>query len=63
MQLNGSVGEVAVVFAKTNPDKGKKGISAFIVETNSSGYIVLKKENKLGCRRQGDTAQLYFRKS
>lgn len=56
---HGSVGEIAVVFAKTNPEKGKKGISAFIVETNSSGYIVLKKENKLGCRAS-DTAQLSF---
>lgn len=56
---HGSVGEVAVVFAKTNPEKGKKGISAFIVETNSPGYIVLKKENKLGCRAS-DTAQLSF---
>ncbi|MCX8057243.1 MAG: acyl-CoA dehydrogenase family protein [Ignavibacteria bacterium] len=54
---HGSVGEVAIVFAKTNPDKKKKGISAFIVETNSPGYIVLKKENKLGCRAS-DTAQL-----
>ncbi|MCR4417259.1 MAG: acyl-CoA dehydrogenase family protein [Ignavibacteria bacterium] len=56
---HGSVGEVAVVFAKTNPEKGKKGISAFIVETNSPGYIVLKKENKLGCRAS-DTTQLSF---
>lgn len=56
---HGSVGEVAVVFARTNPDKGKKGISAFIVETNSPGYNVLKKENKLGCRAS-DTAQLSF---
>lgn len=56
---HGSVGEVAVVFAKTNPDKGKKGISAFIVETNSPGYFVLKKEKKLGCRAS-DTAQLSF---
>lgn len=56
---HGSVGEVAVVFAKTNPEKGKKGISAFIVETNWPGYIVLKKENKLGCRAS-DTAQLSF---
>jgi len=56
---HGSVGEVAVIFAKTNPEKGKKGISAFIVETNSPGYIVLKKENKLGCRAS-DTAQLSF---
>lgn len=56
---HGSIGEVAVVFAKTNPDKGKYGISAFIVETNSQGYIVLKKENKLGTRAS-DTAQLSF---
>ncbi len=56
---HGSIGEIAVVFAKTNPDKGKYGISAFIVETNSPGYIVLKKENKLGTRAS-DTAQLSF---
>ncbi len=56
---HGSVAEVAVVFAKTTPENGRKGISAFIVETNSPGYIVLKKENKLGCRAS-DTAQLAF---
>lgn len=56
---HGSVGEIAVVLARTNVELGKKGISAFIVETNSPGYIVLKKENKLGCRAS-DTAQLSF---
>lgn len=56
---HGSVGEVAVVLARTNVELGKKGISAFIVETKSPGYIVLKKENKLGCRAS-DTAQLSF---
>lgn len=56
---HGTVGEVAVVLARTNAELGKKGISAFIVETKSPGYIVLKKENKLGCRAS-DTAQLSF---
>lgn len=56
---HGSVGEVAVILARTNVEQGKKGISAFIVETKSPGYIVLKKENKLGCRAS-DTAQLSF---
>lgn len=56
---HGSVGEVAVILARTNVELGKKGISAFIVETKSPGYIVLKKENKLGCRAS-DTAQLSF---
>jgi alkylation response protein AidB-like acyl-CoA dehydrogenase len=49
--------DVAVVFAVTDPDKGKKGISAFIVERGTEGFRTGKKEDKLGCRAS-DTAEL-----
>ncbi|TLY30394.1 MAG: acyl-CoA dehydrogenase [Ignavibacteria bacterium] len=56
---HGSVGDVVVVMAKTDKSKGKKGISAFIVETGIPGFIVSKKENKLGMRCC-DTSALAF---
>jgi alkylation response protein AidB-like acyl-CoA dehydrogenase len=56
---HGSVGDVTVVLAITDKSKGKKGISAFIVENNSEGFIVSKKENKIGMRCC-DTAALTF---
>ena len=56
---HGSVGDVTVVMARTDREKGKKGISAFIVENTTSGFIVSKKENKLGMRCC-DTAALAF---
>jgi alkylation response protein AidB-like acyl-CoA dehydrogenase len=49
--------DTAVVFAVTDPDKGKKGISAFIVERGTEGFRTGKKEDKLGCRAS-DTAEL-----
>jgi alkylation response protein AidB-like acyl-CoA dehydrogenase len=48
-----------IVFASTDPSKGNKGISAFIVDTATPGFIVGKKEDKLGIRAS-DTRQLYF---
>jgi len=45
--------------AITDKDKGKKGISAFILEKGMEGFIVGKKENKLGMRAS-DTTQLTF---
>lgn len=56
---HGSVGSVTIVMAITDKAKGKKGISAFIVENNSPGFIVSKKENKLGMRCC-DTSALAF---
>jgi alkylation response protein AidB-like acyl-CoA dehydrogenase len=56
---NGSVGQVTVVLAVTDKDKAKKGISAFIVDNNTPGFIVSKKENKMGMRCS-DTAGLSF---
>jgi alkylation response protein AidB-like acyl-CoA dehydrogenase len=56
---HGSVGHITVVMAVTDKTKGKKGISAFIVENNTPGFIVSKKENKLGMRCC-DTSALAF---
>ncbi len=56
---HGTVGETAVVMAITDKSKGKKGISAFILEKGMDGFIAGKKENKLGMRAS-DTTQLTF---
>ena len=56
---HGTVGKTAVVMAITNKDEGKKGISAFILEKGMEGFIVGKKENKLGMRAS-ETTQLVF---
>ncbi len=50
---------VAIVFAVTDPSAGKKGISAFIVPTNTPGYQVARIEEKLG-QHASDTAQIVF---
>jgi len=47
------------VFAVTDRTAGKKGISGFIVETKSPGYVVARIEDKLG-QRASDTAQIVF---
>jgi len=56
---SGREGDVAIVFAVTDPDKGKKGISAFIVPTDTPGYEVVRVENKLG-QHASDTCQVAF---
>ncbi|MGB5708157.1 MAG: acyl-CoA dehydrogenase family protein [Arenicellales bacterium] len=56
---SGNNADIAIVFAVTDPDAGKKGISGFIVETNTPGYVVSSVENKLG-QRSSDTAQIVF---
>ncbi|MFI4888132.1 MAG: acyl-CoA dehydrogenase family protein [Burkholderiales bacterium] len=55
----GANADVAIVFAVTDRDAGKKGISAFIVDTKTPGYIVARIEDKLG-QRASDTAQIVF---
>ena len=55
----GANADLAIVFAVTDPAAGKKGISAFIVPTDSPGYKVAKLESKLG-QRASDTAQIVF---
>ena len=56
---SGSTADLAIVFAVTDPDKGKKGISAFIVPTDTPGWRVARKEAKLG-QRASDTCQIVF---
>jgi alkylation response protein AidB-like acyl-CoA dehydrogenase len=53
----GKHANVAIIFAVTNKKAGKKGISAFIVPTDSKGYVVNRVEHKLG-QRASDTAQV-----
>jgi len=55
----GKYADVAVVFAVTDRGAGKKGISGFIVDTATPGYIVARVEDKLG-QRASDTAQIVF---
>ena len=50
---------VVIVFAVTDPDAGKRGISAFIVPTDSPGYQVARIEDKLG-QHASDTCQIVF---
>ena len=54
---HGSVGDLAVVFAVTDPALGKHGISAFAVERDTPGFRAGKKENKMGLRAS-DTAEV-----
>jgi alkylation response protein AidB-like acyl-CoA dehydrogenase len=56
---NGRVADTAVVMAVTDRSKGKKGISAFIVEAGTAGFRAGKKEDKLGVR-SSDTSELVF---
>lgn len=56
---SGSRANIAIVYAVTDPTRGKKGISAFLVETNTPGFVVGKLEDKLGLR-SSDTASILF---
>ncbi len=56
---SGKNGDVAIVFAVTDPEKGKQGISAFIVPTDTPGYRVASVEKKLG-QKSSDTCQIVF---
>jgi alkylation response protein AidB-like acyl-CoA dehydrogenase len=67
-QLNGSKtfitsgknAQVAIVFAVTDPQAGKKGISAFVVPTDNPGYQVGTIEQKMG-QHASDTAQVFLK--
>jgi hypothetical protein len=56
---NGSLAEILVVMAVTDPEKKRKGISAFILEKGMEGFKPGKKEDKLGVR-SADTSELIF---
>ena len=56
---NAGYADTFVVFAKTDPEQGVRGMSAFIVEKGSDGLVVGPKENKLGVRAS-DTRPVTF---
>jgi alkylation response protein AidB-like acyl-CoA dehydrogenase len=56
---NGTTSEFYMVFAMTDKSKGSHGISCFIVERDTPGFEILKKEKKLGIR-SSDTCSLGF---
>lgn len=56
---NGFLSDLVIVCAKTDPTKGAKGISLFLVETSTPGFKKGKKLNKMGMKAQ-DTSELFF---
>jgi butyryl-CoA dehydrogenase len=56
---SGKHGDVAIVMAVTDKAAGKRGISAFLVPTNTPGYTVARLEDKMG-QHSSDTAQILF---
>ncbi len=56
---NGNSASVYLVMAQTDPEKGHKGINCLIVEKDMNGFVVGKKEDKLGIRGS-DTHSLMF---
>jgi len=57
---NGPDADVLVVYAKTDPDAGPKGITAFVVEKGMAGFSTAQKLDKLGMRGS-NTCELVFR--
>jgi alkylation response protein AidB-like acyl-CoA dehydrogenase len=53
----GKYADVAIVFAVTDKEAGRRGISAFVVPTATPGYVVARIEDKMG-QRASDTAQI-----
>ncbi|MFJ6191176.1 acyl-CoA dehydrogenase AcdA [Bacillus thuringiensis] len=56
---NGGIADIYVVFALTDPESKKRGTSAFIVESDTPGFSVGKKESKLGIR-SSPTTEIMF---
>ncbi len=56
---NGPDADVVVVYGKTNPEAGPRGITAFIVETDTPGFSCAQKLDKLGMRG-ANTGELVF---
>ncbi len=56
---NGGEADIYTIFASTSPEKGARGVSAFIVEKGTPGFDFGKKENKLGIRASA-TRELIF---
>lgn len=56
---SGPVADYLLVFVSTNPEAGAKGISAFLVDADTPGYVKGKKEPKLGIRASA-TCEIVF---
>lgn len=56
---NGGSADFYLVMAQTDPEKGHRGITTFILEKNTEGFVIGPKENKLGIRAS-DTHSLQF---
>ena len=56
---NAGVSKFGVMFASTDPDRGARGLSAFIVPMDTPGVTVGKHENKMG-HRASNTAEIFF---
>jgi isovaleryl-CoA dehydrogenase len=56
---NGPGADVLVVYAKTDPEAGSRGISAFLIEKGMAGFSTAQKLDKLGMRGS-DTCELVF---
>jgi isovaleryl-CoA dehydrogenase len=56
---NGPCADIVVVYAKTSPELGHKGISTFIIEKGFKGFSVAQKLDKLGMRGS-ETGELVF---
>jgi alkylation response protein AidB-like acyl-CoA dehydrogenase len=54
---SGSTADIALVIAVTDPGAGKRGISAFIVDTKAKGYVVSRIEKKMG-QNASDTCEI-----
>jgi len=56
---NGGFADVIIAFFQTDPGKGAKGISAFLLRSDVPGFAVGKHENKLGIRTSSTTEMVY----
>jgi isovaleryl-CoA dehydrogenase len=57
---NGPDADVLIIYAKTDPDAGSRGITAFLVDKDAPGFSVAQKLDKLGMRGS-HTGELVFR--
>ncbi len=56
---SGPVADMLVLFTMTDPDKGNKGITAFMIDANQPGFIRGKKEPKMGIRASATSEIVY----
>jgi alkylation response protein AidB-like acyl-CoA dehydrogenase len=56
---SGPIADFVILFTMTDPDKKQKGVTAFLIDTNQSGFIRGKKEPKLGIRASATSEIVY----